>query len=90
MKKTRPLFLQVVKPAAHQRGVRRVHLGDVDLDELHQGVLVEVLRELRHEVVQVADVDERPRVLQLRLVAGRSKRILRISKDLAVRQSNIC
>mmetsp|Transcript_102832 Transcript_102832/g.290759 ORF Transcript_102832/g.290759 Transcript_102832/m.290759 type:complete len:976 (+) Transcript_102832:1169-4096(+) len=45
-----------------------VHLDDVDLDVLHEGVLVKVLRELRHVAVQVADVDQGPGVRQLGLL----------------------
>ena len=46
---------------------QRSCLEHVDLDALHQRVLVEVLR---HEVVKVADVDERQNLKDLSPVSG--------------------
>mmetsp|Transcript_25740 Transcript_25740/g.76640 ORF Transcript_25740/g.76640 Transcript_25740/m.76640 type:complete len:1065 (+) Transcript_25740:1273-4467(+) len=59
--------VQVDEGADHLGAVQGVDLDHVDLDILHQGVLVEILRKLLDVAVQVADVDERARVGELRL-----------------------
>mmetsp|Transcript_7995 Transcript_7995/g.24171 ORF Transcript_7995/g.24171 Transcript_7995/m.24171 type:complete len:363 (-) Transcript_7995:2284-3372(-) len=60
--------IKVNEGTDHRRTLQRVHLHNVDLDVLHERVLVEVVGELSHEAVQVADVDQRPRIRELRLL----------------------
>mmetsp|Transcript_30631 Transcript_30631/g.49135 ORF Transcript_30631/g.49135 Transcript_30631/m.49135 type:complete len:331 (+) Transcript_30631:1972-2964(+) len=45
--------------------LQRVHLHHIDLDVLHEGVLVQVIRELLHKVMEVANVDQRAGIRQL-------------------------
>mmetsp|Transcript_104692 Transcript_104692/g.302993 ORF Transcript_104692/g.302993 Transcript_104692/m.302993 type:complete len:372 (+) Transcript_104692:2594-3709(+) len=50
------------------RALQGVHLHNIHLDVFHQRILVQVLRELGDEAVQVANVDERAGIRQLRLL----------------------
>mmetsp|Transcript_98646 Transcript_98646/g.299391 ORF Transcript_98646/g.299391 Transcript_98646/m.299391 type:complete len:702 (-) Transcript_98646:1272-3377(-) len=60
--------VQVNEAANDVRALGGVHLHHVDLNVLHQGVLVQVLSKLPNETMEVADIDQRPRVGQLGLL----------------------
>mmetsp|Transcript_49882 Transcript_49882/g.106893 ORF Transcript_49882/g.106893 Transcript_49882/m.106893 type:complete len:672 (-) Transcript_49882:2191-4206(-) len=60
--------VEVDEGSDDERALRGVHLDNVHFDVLHQGVLVEVLCELAHVIVEIADVDQGPRVGELRLL----------------------
>mmetsp|Transcript_108987 Transcript_108987/g.351891 ORF Transcript_108987/g.351891 Transcript_108987/m.351891 type:complete len:1017 (-) Transcript_108987:616-3666(-) len=59
--------VQVDERADDLRALAGADLEDVDLDVLHEGVAVEVLGQLADVAVEVADIDQGPRVRQLRL-----------------------